>query len=212
MNILSMECSSPQNSIALFKHAELVSEGRWEAGRKTGMILFEELERILSEARVKASELNEIIVGKGPGNFSGMRIAMSAAQGLALPGNIPLTAVSSGEALAFKNRTAFKNALVLGDARRDHCWLATFSSEPRFEQTLEWTLCDFEETSRKILAADKVYSSESSRLAACLGLESAAFIPAFPRAEDLLLLQEYRNERNSAPEVFEPLYMHPAVS
>jgi len=82
--------------------------------------LFPLIEEILNEAGVKWSDLGAIGVGVGPGNFTGIRISVSAARGLALSLGIPAVGVSSFEAQAIDlPRPIFS---IVG-ARRDQVYL-----------------------------------------------------------------------------------------
>ena len=78
--------------------------------------LFPLLEEVLAEAGKTWANLSAIGVGTGPGNFTGIRISVSAARGLALSLGIPAVGVSSFEALAIN---APRPVLSLVDARRD---------------------------------------------------------------------------------------------
>ena len=51
--------------------------------------LFEVLEDTLEQARVKKSQIDLIVVGIGPGNFTGIRIGLAAAKGIALSLKVP---------------------------------------------------------------------------------------------------------------------------
>lgn len=78
------------------------------------------LEEMLAEANVTYQDLSAIGVGVGPGNFTGIRIAVSAARGLALGLNIPAVGVSSCEARSFK---ASATDLVAIPAPRDQVYI-----------------------------------------------------------------------------------------
>lgn len=62
--------------------------------------LFPMIDEILTEAGVDFGDLDAVAVGTGPGNFTGIRIAVSAARGLALSLDIPAVGVTLFEALA----------------------------------------------------------------------------------------------------------------
>jgi tRNA threonylcarbamoyl adenosine modification protein YeaZ len=87
--------------------AALLIGDRVVASRHVGMVkgqaeqLFPILESVLAEAGLGWNELDVIGVGTGPGNFTGIRIGVSAARGLALSLAIPAVGVSAFEALAF---------------------------------------------------------------------------------------------------------------
>ena len=87
--------------------------------------LFPLLEEVLTEAGKTWSDLNAIGVGTGPGNFTGIRISVSAARGLALSLGIPAIGVSGFEALAIN---APRPVLSLIDARREQVFAQELSA------------------------------------------------------------------------------------
>lgn len=87
--------------------AALLSGGRVAARRHEAMDrgqaerLFPMLEEVLAEGGLGWGELDALGVGTGPGNFTGVRIAVSAARGLALSLGVPAVGVTALEAAAF---------------------------------------------------------------------------------------------------------------
>lgn len=71
----------------------------WVAGHRHGETLLPSIGRILGEANIRRSRLVGIVVGTGPGAFTGLRVGMATAKGLAHGLAIPLVGVSTAEAL-----------------------------------------------------------------------------------------------------------------
>ncbi|WP_281859902.1 tRNA (adenosine(37)-N6)-threonylcarbamoyltransferase complex dimerization subunit type 1 TsaB, partial [Litoreibacter halocynthiae] len=84
------------------------------------------LEEVLSEAGKKWSDLDRIGVGIGPGNFTGIRISVSAARGLALSLGIPAIGVSALEAMAFAPKQLGQTLAAL-DARQGNVYIQFFA-------------------------------------------------------------------------------------
>ena len=82
------------------------------------------LEELLASAGVGWSDLTAIAVGTGPGNFTGVRIAVAAARGLALGLGIPAIGVTRLEAVAFGLP---RPLTVIEDARRGQVYVQDFS-------------------------------------------------------------------------------------
>ncbi len=80
---------------------EIVASRQEEMVKGQAERLFPMLEEVLSEAEVGWSALDIVGVGTGPGNFTGNRIAVSAARGLAISLVIPAIGISRFEAHAF---------------------------------------------------------------------------------------------------------------
>ena len=119
MLILALDCSTARGSVALAVGSERANvRTRWRAefpaGRGHGGELFTTLERLLAEGRRDGERLTEIIVGLGPGSYSGVRQAIAAAVGLALATGAKLRGCPSTAALA----TDLPAYQAVSDARR----------------------------------------------------------------------------------------------
>lgn len=71
----------------------------WEAGYRHGETLLPTIARFLGEQNIRRSRLAGIVVGTGPGAFTGLRVGIATAKGLAHGLGIPLVGVSTAEAL-----------------------------------------------------------------------------------------------------------------
>ncbi len=119
-NVLILETSTDTASIALVLNGEVVSEKCFVSDRRHNALLFQPLSEIfLEHGRPK---LDGVIVGSGPGSYSGTRVGIAAAQGAALVSNCITVAVPS--LLATPEALSGKPCLAVGDARRGSYWLA----------------------------------------------------------------------------------------
>ena len=71
----------------------------WPAGYRHGETLLRSIGRFLGEQNIRRSRLVGIVVGSGPGAFTGLRVGIATAKGMAHGLGIPLVGVSTGEAL-----------------------------------------------------------------------------------------------------------------
>ena len=71
----------------------------WEAGHRHGQTLLLTIGRVLGEQNIRRSRLRGVVVGTGPGAFTGLRVGMATAKGLAHGLGIRLVGVSTAEAL-----------------------------------------------------------------------------------------------------------------
>jgi tRNA threonylcarbamoyladenosine biosynthesis protein TsaB len=102
-------------------------------GRGHAELLMPMVASILAEAGITAAALERIVVSVGPGSFTGLRVGISAARGLALVSRIPVIGVSTLEthaALAVRERDAASTrpVLVLLPARGDELYGQLFSA------------------------------------------------------------------------------------
>ncbi len=100
----------------LSEHLELMQKGQAER-------LFPLLEDVLAKHEKSWADLDAIGVCIGPGNFTGVRISVSSARGLALSLGIPAVGVSKLEAMAFGSHGPVTTLL---DARRDRAYSQSF--------------------------------------------------------------------------------------
>ena len=99
MKILAIETATEACSAALYNDGEIIC--RYElAPRKHTQLILPMMDAILDEAGVTRSSLDAISFGRGPGAFTGLRIAVGIAQGLALAVDKPVMPISTLGAMA----------------------------------------------------------------------------------------------------------------
>jgi tRNA threonylcarbamoyladenosine biosynthesis protein TsaB len=84
----------------------VMAERRWQSRHRHGEELLGRLEEALSEIGVSRRDLTGVVVGIGPGSFTGLRIGMATAKTIAYALGIPIVGVSSTRALALAAATA----------------------------------------------------------------------------------------------------------
>jgi tRNA threonylcarbamoyladenosine biosynthesis protein TsaB len=143
MKLLALETSTEFCSVALWRDGEVVERCEL-VGQKHSEVLIEMIDTLLRENGEKLKRLDGIAFGKGPGSFTGVRIACGATQGLALGANLPVVGVSTLEALA--EATGRNRVVAALDARMNELYLAAYESRDGAWQTaIEPCLCKPEE-------------------------------------------------------------------
>ncbi len=99
MRVLALDTSTEYCSVALWQDGAVIERIEL-AGQKHSELLITMLDALLNEAGVKLAQVDGIAFGKGPGSFTGVRIACSVTQGLALGANLPVASVCTLQALA----------------------------------------------------------------------------------------------------------------
>jgi len=126
-NFLAIEAASDSCSVALSCNGTLIS--RLEAApRMHSRLLYPMLNSLMSEAGIRPNQLDAVIFGKGPGSFTGLRIAASTAQGIGFACDIPLIGISTLQAMAqqaFDSQNA-TNVLSIMDARMNELYLGQY--------------------------------------------------------------------------------------
>lgn len=129
MNLLAIETATEACSVALL-HGDTLLDRSEMAPRRHAELVLPMAEDLLAEAGITRKQLDAVAVGQGPGAFTGVRLAISVAQGLALALGIPVVPVSSLAALAMQaphNGTAILAAI---DARRGEIYAGAFRRGP----------------------------------------------------------------------------------
>lgn len=96
--------------------------------------LMVEIEKILKKNRLDVTEIDEVIVGEGPGSYTGVRIGVVVAKTLAHFLSIPLKKVSSLEIMA----TSMTGVVAVAiDARRGNVFSAVYDTDDNFKVIVE---------------------------------------------------------------------------
>ena len=122
---LLIESSTPHASLVLLRGSRVIFEETFTGDRSHNALLFAPLERALA-ALEPGESLAEVVIGTGPGSYSGTRVGIAAGQGVALVHGCPAVGLSSLLAVP----SARPGALAVGDARRGSAWRASFGEEP----------------------------------------------------------------------------------
>lgn len=120
--LLGIDTCGPSGSIALGRLAGQQVDVLWQielAGRTYSSTLIAGVGELLTRQGVGVNDVNAIVAVHGPGSFTGVRVGLSAAKGLAEAAEIPITTLSRLEVLAWKAAT-FSSAL---DAHRHEVFL-----------------------------------------------------------------------------------------
>jgi len=118
MRILCLDTSTLAGSIALIEDESVRAEINLNLGRKHTERLLPAIDRMFAELGLAPKDINAVAVGIGPGSFTGLRVGLAAAKGLALSLSIPIVGILSLDALAWQIRFYDGPILALLDARK----------------------------------------------------------------------------------------------
>jgi tRNA threonylcarbamoyl adenosine modification protein YeaZ len=123
--VLAFDTSGAWCAAALLVHDRVIQRREpMEKGQAERLVPL--LEELLAEAGVGWADLGALAVGTGPGNFTGVRISVAAARGLALGLGIPAVGVTRLEALAYGLP---RPLAVIEDAKRGQVYVQLFTPE-----------------------------------------------------------------------------------
>lgn len=227
MNILAIDLSSSHGQVACLQGTEIVAVREVPPSRSGAVTLFSVLEAVRAAASWSGWDVVDLFAaGRGPGRYSGMRVALTAVQHLALPGAKPVRAIDSGAALAHEwaaSRPAVETIWVLGDARRDRVWRGVFTVRAgKAQQEDDWSLLPLQECAaavnnlpegRNTMVISSDWERLWSRLTEFAVQETEAWhrIDACPSAGWVGRLALAEEEASVPAAAALPLYLHPSV-
>ena len=129
MKILALETSAKAVSAAVVENGKVLCSGYQDTGLTHSRTVMPIVEHILKNADLTMADMDAIAVAAGPGSFTGIRIGVSAAKGLAFAVAKPAIGVSTLAAMA--RNVAFADGLVICamDARRSQIYNAVFEAK-----------------------------------------------------------------------------------
>lgn len=220
MNLLAIETATEACSVAV-RVGDAVIERFELAPRRHAELVLPWAEELLARAGIGKRQLDAVAVSRGPGAFTGVRLGLSLAQGIALALDLPLLPVSTLAVLAERAPADAPAVLAAIDARMDEVYVGRFRRRDGILQA---------EGAEQVLAPEAVvlpadgsrwhgvgtgFAALGGRLASTLGLRlSAIEDTALPHAADLLALAARAFARGEAvaPEQVEPAYLRNDVA
>jgi tRNA threonylcarbamoyladenosine biosynthesis protein TsaB len=136
LNILALDTAGAVLSVALSspdgtRHVEI------DAGSRHSELLMELVDWLLKSAALKPRDLELVACMKGPGSFTGLRIAFATAKGLSLAWDIPLAAVPTLDCMAFPFSAWPGLVLPTIDAKKGRFFAAFYRSGQRLSEYLD---------------------------------------------------------------------------
>ncbi|XDA97749.1 tRNA (adenosine(37)-N6)-threonylcarbamoyltransferase complex dimerization subunit type 1 TsaB [Sulfitobacter sp. LCG007] len=190
--ILSFDTSAAHCAAALLSDETVLAERREEMARGQSERLLPLCDELLRSAGRDLSALSALGVGIGPGNFTGIRIAVSAARGLALGLGIPAVGVSAFDALRLGSTGPCACAV---EAPRGMVYLKVFGAQPD----------DFAPPEPLLVSAAELPPHDGPLIGAC------GQRPAHATATAIALIARARFAQLSHPgQRPAPLYLRPA--
>ncbi|WP_163132722.1 tRNA (adenosine(37)-N6)-threonylcarbamoyltransferase complex dimerization subunit type 1 TsaB [Agarivorans sp. Alg241-V36] len=217
--LLALDTSTENCSVALQWNGEVISKQEYSPRDHTQKIL-PFVEEVLAEAGVSLTQVDAIAFGRGPGSFTGVRIGVATAQGLAFGADKPMVAVSTLQAMA-QQAYASHNAehcLAAIDARMGEVYWGEYLLVEGLMRLVEQEL---------VIKPDLLDGKHSTSVAVGTGwqtykeLLSGQFSGVrvldsvlYPTARDMLSYAQYAFERGDivAAENAEPVYLRDKVT
>jgi len=209
--ILNIETATRNCSVAISKDGEtLVCLEMAEQGYSHAEKLHVFIEESLAQAQLVYKDLDAIAVSQGPGSYTGLRIGVSAAKGLAFALDIPLIAVDTLEVLALQAKVSDGFIVPVIDARRMEVYSAVFDSNVQKIREIQAEII----TEDSFSAFDQNVYFVGDCLEKCktvLKKQNFIFLDdvIFPSAKEIAKISNEKHKKNDLVDVayFEPYYL-----
>ena len=215
--VLALDTSTPLGGAALGRDGELLGEVALGIRSRHSEALLPAIDFLLRSAGASADGLDAVVVGDGPGSFTGVRIAAATAKGLAHALGVPLLAFSSLAAAAASAAQIDRPVCALFDARRDEVYAACyrFPGLGRIETLLEPAPRALDAVLADTLALRPLFAGEGAvRHAGAIRAAGGDLSPPHlgaPRAAALLWLAAVHGDAARIDAAaWEPAYLRPS--
>lgn len=132
MKTLCMDTSHRFLVLALVEDNQVVASHMEEAWKKQSETIFVELIKLMEQAKWDVNEIDEVVITKGPGSYTGIRIAMSIAKVLCTRKHIKLYTVSTLQLYA-----GLKDTYVMLDARSNRAYFGNYKNGFMIEECIK---------------------------------------------------------------------------
>ncbi len=129
--LLAIDTSTSWASLALFDGRTVLAEMTWQARRRHSEEVFPMLERLLTLGRVGLPQVDRIAVATGPGSFTGIRIGIATARGLARGTGAAVAGISTLDVLAYPHAPTKLRVCPLLPAGRAEFYAAFYQERHR---------------------------------------------------------------------------------
>ena len=219
MKVLGIETATLMGGVALMSEAGLISEYRMGVEARHSERLLPAIDHLLTQSRSSLSEISAIAVSAGPGSYTGLRVGLAVAKGLAMGANLPLVMVPTLEAHAAAFSHGQRLIAPMLDARRGQVYWALFDPRPEgltrvypdTVSTLDEALAILRSFQRETLVTGDHLDRDAiaAAIPASFPTRAAAFPSAACVAERGLLL--FQRGETTAPEAAVPTYLRPFI-
>lgn len=156
MKILAIDTSNYALGVALLDGDQVVGEYISNLKKNHSVRAMPAIERLMSDCDLKPVDLDKIVVAKGPGSYTGVRIGVTIAKTLAWTLNIPISGVSSLEVLAANGKFFQGYISPLFDGRRGQVYTGLYEGRNgRIKPVKQDTIVQSSDWAEELLALNE---------------------------------------------------------
>ncbi len=221
--LLHIETATDVCSVALSQGAEVIGLKEEAGGNNHAKHLLPFVDEVLKQGGCTVSDLNGVAVSIGPGSYTGLRIGVSTAKGIAYTAGIPVMAISTLESIAQGAKQLWRESnegavqfVPMIDARRMEVFTTRFDFDMNLLEEISSKIVD-ENTFAELLSEQKVLFCGNG-MPKCRELLSicpnARFVDTPVSAKNMLpaALKKWQNNDFENVAYFEPFYLKEYVA
>lgn len=215
--ILLIETSTARLSVALAEDGVVCASRVSDQARQQASLTAPFVKEVLDSQGLKVSDCDAICVGSGPGSYTGLRVGVSTAKGLAFGAGLPLIAIGSLDVLARMGmgRENVQAIVPMIDARRMEVYTAVFSPFGERLTPVEAKIIDEQSFASQLAMGPVLFIGDGAlKCQAVLTHPNARFLEAWPDASAMAPLAEaaFKEKRFEDLAYFEPFYLKDFVA
>ena len=221
--ILYIETATDVCSVALSKGTEIIGMKEEAGGNNHAKHLLPFVDEVLKQAEASMTDINGVAVSIGPGSYTGLRIGVSTAKGIAYTAGIPVMAISTLESIAQGAKTLWSGTstetvqiIPMIDARRMEVFTTRYDFNMQSLEEISSKIVD-ENTFAELLSKEKVLFCGNG-MPKCKEILSAfpnaKFMDAPISAKNMLpaALRKWQKQEFEDVAYFEPFYLKEYVA
>lgn len=139
MKILGIDSSTRVSSLAIIEEEDIIAEFNISSNyKKTSSILVLAIQDLLEKVNLKLIDLDGLAVSIGPGSFTGLRVGLGVAKGLAYATSLPLVGVNSLDSLAYSYKGIPFLICSMLECKKDELFYAVFRCLDSLERVIDY--------------------------------------------------------------------------
>ena len=218
--ILLIETSTAKLSVALAEDGKVVATCSADEARQQASLTAPFVKEVLDQKNMRVSDCDAICIGKGPGSYTGLRVGVSTAKGLAFGAGKPLIAIGTLDILAaacHSERSEESPSFIVPmiDARRMEVYTSVFSPEGKQLTPVEAKVIDAESFANYLNQGVVLFTGDGAlKCREVITHPNARFQQAWPEAAAMATLAQraYNEKRFEDLAYFEPFYLKDFVA
>lgn len=217
--LLALDTSTRLAGVALYDGERgLLAEFNWHSANRHTVELLPQVARLMDLSGVGPGDLRAVGVALGPGSFTGLRVALAAAKGIAVANRLPLLGVPTLDAVAYPHQDAPAPVIAVIQAGRGRvCWAlyahgpAGWAAQTPYRLSTVEALADV--IGRPTVVVGELLAADQETLIARCGRQRVQFRPpalSLRRAGYIaeLAWRRYAAGEADDPAALSPIYLH----